>query len=73
MKTVLVPGVAWPRRPVPTIKWAYGTGKRALTDDQVRDIRSAREEKVGYGVLVARYKLGRKALSDAVHGRGAYA
>lgn len=72
MKTVLVPGVAWPHRPIPKIKWAYGTGKRALTDEQVIAVRLARDAKVGYGVLVARYKLGRKVLSDAVHGRGAY-
>ena len=71
MMTVLAPGAPWPYKPK-EIKWAYGTGKRALSDDQVREVCKARADKVRYAVLEMRYKVGRKVLSDAVHGRGAY-
>ena len=72
--TVLAPNAPWPHPEKPkALVWAYGTGKRALTDVQVLELRKARAEKVGYGVLELRYGLGRKVLSEAVRGVKAYA
>jgi hypothetical protein len=74
VQTALVPGVAWPCYVPNYVQTRNRNGtKPALSARQVNEIRLARANKVSYSALEAKYKLGRRVISDAVYGRRAYA